>query len=153
DRELGSSRGRRQVVFGRLLVGVQFGVVERLPASEVPQEGPDPAHTRAREQTQSAPTDLPPALPALVPKEVLHRHRVFARQPVGFRHFQPSHGSPHIVTTARLEVWAAGRIMSLPRPPRSIMVVTCPRCRRSLSSVSADSQPMFCMYCGQKLTD
>src|SRR4051812_47533238 len=33
------------------------------------------------------------------------------------------------------------------------MVVTCPRCRRSLSSVSADAQPLFCMYCGQKLTD
>lgn len=33
------------------------------------------------------------------------------------------------------------------------MVVTCPRCRRSLSSVSADSQPLFCMYCGQKLRD
>ena len=33
------------------------------------------------------------------------------------------------------------------------MVVTCPRCRRSLSSVSADAPPQFCMYCGQKLTD
>ena len=33
------------------------------------------------------------------------------------------------------------------------MVVTCPRCRRSLSSVSADGQPLFCMYCGQKLKD
>src|SRR3954464_6443789 len=33
------------------------------------------------------------------------------------------------------------------------MVVTCPRCRRSLSSVSADAQPLFCMYCGQKLAD
>jgi uncharacterized RDD family membrane protein YckC len=33
------------------------------------------------------------------------------------------------------------------------MVVTCPRCRRSLSSVSADAPPLFCMYCGQKLKD
>ena len=31
------------------------------------------------------------------------------------------------------------------------MVVTCPRCRRSLSSVSAEGAPLFCMYCGQKL--
>jgi hypothetical protein len=33
------------------------------------------------------------------------------------------------------------------------MLLTCPRCRRSLSSVSADAQPLFCMYCGQKLKD
>src|SRR5262245_35382225 len=33
------------------------------------------------------------------------------------------------------------------------MVITCPRCHRSLSSASADSQPLFCMYCGQKLRD
>jgi hypothetical protein len=33
------------------------------------------------------------------------------------------------------------------------MVVTCPRCHRSLSSVSADGQPLFCMYCGQKLRE
>ncbi len=33
------------------------------------------------------------------------------------------------------------------------MVFTCPRCHRSLSSVSADAQPQFCMYCGQKLAD
>lgn len=31
------------------------------------------------------------------------------------------------------------------------MVLTCPRCRRSLSSVSAEGGPLFCMYCGQKL--
>jgi len=31
------------------------------------------------------------------------------------------------------------------------MIVTCPRCRRTLSSVSADAPPLFCMYCGQKL--
>jgi hypothetical protein len=31
------------------------------------------------------------------------------------------------------------------------MVTTCPRCRRSLSSVSAEGGPRFCMYCGQKL--
>ncbi|MBM3984024.1 MAG: hypothetical protein FJ304_27905, partial [Planctomycetes bacterium] len=31
------------------------------------------------------------------------------------------------------------------------MVLTCPRCRRSLSSASADGAPLFCMYCGQKL--
>src|SRR5215218_6249256 len=31
------------------------------------------------------------------------------------------------------------------------MVLTCPRCRRSLSSVSAEGAPHFCMYCGQKL--
>ena len=33
------------------------------------------------------------------------------------------------------------------------MVVTCPRCRRSLSSVSAEGAPLFCMYCGQKLKE
>ncbi len=33
------------------------------------------------------------------------------------------------------------------------MVFTCPRCNRSLSSVSADAQPQFCMYCGHKLSD
>src|SRR4051812_32085076 len=32
------------------------------------------------------------------------------------------------------------------------MVLTCPRCRRSLSSVSAEGAPHFCMYCGQKLS-
>ncbi|QJW96301.1 protein kinase domain-containing protein [Frigoriglobus tundricola] len=33
------------------------------------------------------------------------------------------------------------------------MTVTCPRCRRTLSSVSADTPPLFCMYCGQKLAE
>src|SRR5262249_7208437 len=38
-----------------------------------------------------------------------------------------------------------------PRVALRIMVTTCPRCRRSLSSVSAEGGPRFCMYCGQKL--
>lgn len=33
------------------------------------------------------------------------------------------------------------------------MVLTCPHCHRSLSSVSADGPPQFCMFCGHKLTD
>ncbi|AWM42035.1 Serine/threonine-protein kinase PknB [Gemmata obscuriglobus] len=31
------------------------------------------------------------------------------------------------------------------------MVLTCPHCHRSLSSVSADGPPQFCMFCGHKL--
>src|SRR5262249_6086103 len=33
------------------------------------------------------------------------------------------------------------------------MQVTCPRCKRSLSSAERDGPPLFCMYCGQKLRD
>jgi hypothetical protein len=33
------------------------------------------------------------------------------------------------------------------------MTVTCPRCRRSLSTADAGGPPAFCMYCGQKLRD
>lgn len=32
------------------------------------------------------------------------------------------------------------------------MVLTCPHCHRSLSSVSTDGPPQFCMFCGRKLT-
>ena len=33
------------------------------------------------------------------------------------------------------------------------MLVTCPRCKRSLSTADRDGPPAFCMYCGQKLRD
>ncbi len=33
------------------------------------------------------------------------------------------------------------------------MILTCPRCRRSLTSSDGDVQPSFCMYCGHKLRD
>jgi hypothetical protein len=33
------------------------------------------------------------------------------------------------------------------------MPVTCPRCRRTLSTAEADGPPVFCMFCGQKLRD
>ena len=33
------------------------------------------------------------------------------------------------------------------------MLVTCPRCMRSLSSVDREGPPSFCMFCGQKLRD
>ena len=33
------------------------------------------------------------------------------------------------------------------------MLVTCPRCKRSLSTADPESPPAFCMYCGQKLRD
>lgn len=33
------------------------------------------------------------------------------------------------------------------------MQVTCPRCKRSLSTAESEGPPLFCMYCGQKLRD
>src|SRR5260221_10629450 len=33
------------------------------------------------------------------------------------------------------------------------MLVTCPRCKRSLSTADREGPPAFCMYCGQKLRD
>jgi hypothetical protein len=33
------------------------------------------------------------------------------------------------------------------------MQITCPRCRRTLSTADQDGPPVFCMYCGQKLRD
>ncbi len=33
------------------------------------------------------------------------------------------------------------------------MLVTCPRCKRSLSSVDREGPPSFCMFCGQKLRE
>lgn len=33
------------------------------------------------------------------------------------------------------------------------MILTCPYCRRSLSSSDVDGPPLFCMYCGHKLRD
>lgn len=33
------------------------------------------------------------------------------------------------------------------------MLVTCPRCKRSLSTEGSEGPPAFCMYCGQKLRD
>lgn len=33
------------------------------------------------------------------------------------------------------------------------MLVTCPRCKRSLSTEDRDGPPAFCMYCGQKIRD
>ncbi len=33
------------------------------------------------------------------------------------------------------------------------MIVTCPRCHRSLSSIDGTDAPSFCMYCGQRLRD
>ena len=33
------------------------------------------------------------------------------------------------------------------------MLVTCPRCKRSLSTADGDGPPAFCMYCGQKIRE
>ena len=33
------------------------------------------------------------------------------------------------------------------------MLVTCPRCKRSLSTAESEGPPSFCMYCGQRLRE